>query len=256
MKTNLNGKIGCEVECYILRSRIVKVKALCTSNKWKFSDDGSISTPNYSKYQSAEIKVGIYKLSEIDKMIDEVKKLLLLVSVNRSCGLHVHISFANTADYYKLLTWKYVNDFQNLIKANFTTGDELERLNPNGRGHFCRLYQNESEFLSITSDQLRSTGKSYRYNSVNFNAYNLYGTIEYRIFPATNKIIKFKKYLSLLLTSAEKQIKTFKLENKEVNLTHKKKKDFVQTDEIKVITDIITKKEKEDVINSSGVQNE
>lgn len=218
----ISGKIGAEIECIVPRPNIPKFETLCMANNWEITTDGSIRGFSSKKFVAREIKVGVYKISDMERMLSGVKELLELIKVNKSCGLHIHISFTNIADYYKLLNWKFVDAFQKKIVSKFKTKAEKRRLTEPRVSSFCRMYRNEEDFIENTTTQLNVSFKNNRYFSVNYNAYAVHGTIEFRIFPATSKFNKFKDYTDLVLNSVENYITTATISPRTFNVTEKK----------------------------------
>jgi hypothetical protein len=189
---NIKGKFGCEIECYYKYDDDDKVRELCRNNNWKLGEDGSVST-SLSDSKTAEIKVGVYDFEKIP--YTEIAKLFKLVHVNSSCGLHFHLSFENPTIYYKLFSWKFVEKFQKELLSILKSAREKERVN----GSYCSYYRGENEFEDVANNQIEANFKTgSRYKAVNFNAYNLYGTFEFRIFAATNTLVKFKRYIKFL----------------------------------------------------------
>jgi hypothetical protein len=199
------GKIGCEIELIIERRKVLQLRDMCEETGWVFGGDGSIHC-NDSSYETAEIKSKVYKIEEIPEMLEFVKKAMTLIKVNSSCGLHFHISFENVINYYKLFNYEFVKFFQEKIKEKFTSEKEKERLS----SRWCQFYRDESHFKSIKREQLKAFHKNERYYAINYNAYNLYKTVEFRIFPATNKVLTFTKYLKMVVNDIDSYLQNFK----------------------------------------------
>jgi hypothetical protein len=97
-------------------------------------------------------------------------------AVNRTCGLHVHISFKQSYDYERLsrpVFWRYFR--QHIYQWAKTTlqGDKLTEFMRRfeGRNNYCK-----AEFMPIKPD--------CRYKQLNFAAMRDHGTIEVRLLPA------------------------------------------------------------------------
>ena len=243
------GKIGCEVECIIKSSKIDEVYLLCENKHWKMTSDGSLNAGR--GYHTKEIHVGVYSLDDKDRMFVDLKELFELINVNESCGLHIHLSFEKTSDYYKLLNWKFVDGFQNEIRKKFKTTLEIGRLN----NSYCHFYNDEKNFIYHTNIQVKNYGKVDRYWSVNFNSFNLVKTIEFRIFAPTNSITKFKNYFNLLTKQVDGHLKNTKFETIDLKIKHKKISPL-EINKPKVIKTIITKKELLDKEQSLREQNQ
>lgn len=205
MTINIKGKIGVEIECIALHKHRTALSNLCRELGYINSSDGSISHYDYAKYNAYEFKSKVYPITEIKQLFIDVKRFLRLVKVNSTCGLHMHISFEKMSDYYKILNWKVVKQFENNYNVTFTADNEQSRKSV----HYCKFYNTEDVFISETKQQLENTHKgNFRYHSVNFNAFNQHNTIEFRIFAATNKILTFKKYVNFLLINLENFVTT------------------------------------------------
>lgn len=226
----IKGKIGLEIESYTLE--IDNLIQYCKTKNWSYEDDGSIREPRNRNYRTIEFKVGVYKIEDLNKMIEDLKIPFEMVKVNNSCGLHINVSFDNITDYYKLLSWDFVNNFQEKIKREFKTQKEIKRLN----NHYCKLYLSDDEFNILTERQLKTTSKvSERYFSVNYNSFNLHKTIEFRIFASTTSIKKLKSYLKLLFESIEEHLSKTTIQDKTLNISLKRvtqndKKPIIKTD--------------------------
>jgi len=246
------GKVGCEVECIIKKVDKPKIMALCKKAEWIVGYDGSIRNYDFSTEESIELKSFVYKTSDIKKMITFVKKLSPLIRVNKTCGLHIHISFENILNYHKVLKYEFVKYFQGVIETAFTTLEEKSRL----QNDFCKFYTDESHFDKVSTIQLKNFHKSERYYAINYNAYNLYKTIEFRIFPATTDITTFEKYLSLATNKVTEYLDTSKIMPIKINFTNKVKKRL--DNQPVVISEVITNKEKaimEELIKSNKKAN-
>jgi len=220
---NIKGCLGCEIEGLIKTTDLRKLKLITSKQEgWVLGGDGSIHNSLGDGYTTFELKVGIYKIEDKPKMLNDLKKVFELIKVNTSCGLHIHVSFKHMSDYYKLLNWGWVNSFQNSYNNIFTSATEQARKN----GGYSSFYHDESQFNNIVEQQLKYYHKTARYFSVNFNAFNLYKTIEFRIFPATDNLNKFTEYLNFLLgeirkgLNLENDFKKYDIEVKEKNKTH------------------------------------
>jgi len=197
------GKVGCEIECLSDSSNRTMLRRFAQENNWRVNDDGSIGGERFNE-STFEFNSKPYNTSETKDFVKHAEDILKLVRVNKTCGLHFHISFADLENYYKLASWDFIQYFQEKIKQLFKSKEEVRRLS----NHYCKLYTSENDFKTTTNNQIADTHKSsYRYKAINFNAYNLIGTIEFRIFAATSKPRKFKKYLIFLLKTINDYIK-------------------------------------------------
>jgi hypothetical protein len=102
--------------------------------------------------------------------------------VNKSCGLHVHVSFKSMNDYSKVISPAFVEWFRNNMKVwgrevGITNAHYYSRLD--GCNDFCRLIEDDNHILR----QLRARHKeNYRYGIWNF-CFSIRGTAECRVLP-------------------------------------------------------------------------
>lgn len=207
IKPEFKGKIGFEIECVYKSSNANKVSSVALKNNWRVSGDGSIRTNSEFPFCS-EIKFH-YDIDELKNNIEEIKKLFEFVeSGNKfNCGLHIHVSFDNIQTYYKLCSWKFIDFFQKRYKGYATTEEEKSRIINN----YSKFYNSKEDFIFMTNDQLKYPGKnSSRYHAINFNSFNLYKTVEFRIFAGTNSITKFVKNTNFLIETLNEFLKTAK----------------------------------------------
>lgn len=238
----IDGKIGVEIECIVPEKNTRKLKTLCTKNNWAYTSDGSIR--GYTSTEvPVEFKAGVYDISNKKVLFREVDKAMKLIRVHESCGLHMHLSFNNLTDYWKLLSYEFADYFQKLIKIRFVKPVDLRRL----EAMWCKFYYSQDDFKKQTQEQLRTTQKNNRYFAVNYNSFNIHNTIEFRIFAATSNIEQFKSDVDFLLNSVEEFLNRKKFEGIAFEVKYKKPK--VHTGPI-VIKEVI----KKDELNSLGIE--
>ena len=104
--TKIEGELGVEVECVFKRSKSQVIKNLAAKKKWRNENDGSIREYDYSTHTSAELKLR-YNLKDLDKLFKDYKVLTNHIQVNKSCGLHLHVSFEQPAVYFKLASFDF-----------------------------------------------------------------------------------------------------------------------------------------------------
>lgn len=166
--------------------------------KLKFIKDFDGSINSSSDYHALELKSRIYEIKnrkDLKKVIEDFKKISeYMKEVNSSMGIHFHISFKNLSDYYTLLNFDFADRFIKKYKENFKSKIERDRL----LNHYCKIYEDEKDFKNSTKQALRCMGKGFRYKAINYNAYNCYKTIEFRLFSSTKEVKKFKDYITFL----------------------------------------------------------
>lgn len=189
--------------------------------KYNYGGDGSIQTNSFG----LELKSFVYTIkdkTDLNKVFEDFKLISEFIEdVNKTCGLHIHLSFKNLADYYTLLNFSFADGFIKKYKEKFKTDDELQRVN----NSYCRKYLSENDFKINTRKALQCNYKAFRYFAVNYNAYNLYKTIEFRIFPSTKNPNKFKDYVNFLYDYVIKFLKQNSTTEKTDIIKKKRKKD-------------------------------
>lgn len=171
-------KIGAELEFgtnYADKTILRNVKGT------DITGDGSIHAKKATR--AREILLQATKIKDIDGLKQRVLGLKKYVNeTNNSMGFHIHVSFKNHSDYAKIYNYNFYREFIKEYAKNFTTKEELSRLN----NSYCSRYKSLKHFSNNTSQQVLSEYKSNRYFAVNYNSYNIHNTIEFRIFPANN----------------------------------------------------------------------
>jgi len=226
----IKGKIGIELEGFIPNEKTLEFRRLCIDNGLDLGSDGSVCHSfhyyhaytrvsnslkaisekrfNSRNYDTCEIRGRgfVFPFDRIEEFYTLINKIFDLgFRVNSSCGCHIHLSFENMKDYYKLMKWNFIETFQEKLKDLFKTKYEKLRL----FAYYSKLYTSQLEFENAIQNQTYEEGKANtRYYSVNFNSFPLYRTIEFRIFPSTCNIEKLKKYCSFLLNIVEEFTRT------------------------------------------------
>jgi|TARA_Y100000310_G_scaffold345029_1_gene461280 hypothetical protein len=198
---------------------------------YKTSGDGSILT----KYYACEIKSGIYEIEnkeDLNKIFEDFNKIKKYIKdTNKSCGIHIHISFKDMADYYSLLNWNFADNFLKKYEKTFKSEIEKSRL----INSFCKKYEDENDFNKTTKQMLKCLNKGYRYKAINYNSFNVLKTIEFRLFPSTKSEEKFKDYITFLYDNIIKFLKKDKPKEKEKIMIHKTRKFNKDTEDEKII---------------------
>lgn len=224
----LNCKIGVEIEGFIPCIKRDKLKAYCKKKKIKLDSDGSVDyrfyrTINPLDYQqpvkwenktahpddTMRIELNgmglVFDIKDLNKFYRTINKLFSFgIVVNSSCGLHLHISFNDTKNYFKLFSWDFINQFQNSLNEVLLSDYEKTRF----ISYYCKPYLTEKEFQNMTDKQVLDFYKSgARYYSINFNSFNIHKTIEFRVFASTNQIKTFKRYVNFWLNNIHDYLK-------------------------------------------------
>lgn len=168
---------------------------------WKNnSDEVEFKSPVYRKSnQKKKKRLLFFDVKQPlvdDKLFDDFKQIACYINeINHSMGLHVHLSFANKEHYKYLFSYDFVKLFQEAYKKKFTKKKERKRMD----NDYCKFYDDGYEFLDIFREATSTKCKVARGFSVNFNAYPVHHTIEFRIFPSTSDVEEFKKYVLFLV---------------------------------------------------------
>jgi hypothetical protein len=219
----LKATIGIEIEGFIPINKYDKIREYCRLKNIDFGSDGSVHNnrmdipePNtithqeLLSYYAFEIRgMGlVYDIENKTEFFKMIKKLFDFgIKVNSSCGLHFHISFKQKSNFFKILSYNFINSFQENIKKILINDYEKLRFS----NDYCKPYKDKKDFIRATTQQVYCLNKDCsRYQSINFNSYNIHKTIEFRILPATSKILKFKKYINFILKEIEDFLNTKK----------------------------------------------
>jgi len=169
-----------------------------TRNRWKVVRDGSI------EYRSDDCGELVSPPLVGREGIDQVRKVLRLIAaggatVNRSCGLHVHVD-ANDLS---------VSQIHNIVARYSTFQAEINRFMPASRRNSRWAKPVDSYLLSYISNYsnrsggerlLRSNSVNYdRYYAVNIAAYGRHGTVEFRQHSASVNSGKVARWIAFCL---------------------------------------------------------
>lgn len=157
---------------------------------WQVKRDGT-------HHVSAEAVSPILTAERLDEAKTATRVLRLGgATVNRQCGLHVHLG----ADEYGLeglanLAWNW-----NLAHATIGALVAPSRLN----NRFCvpvALAELDQQVETIRNGSIRNIGLNGRYRSLNFDAYRNHGTVEVRLHHGTlngSKVKAWAEFVSAL----------------------------------------------------------
>lgn len=209
----------------------IKFREFLKNKKFISVTDGSIHL-NKKNCDNAEFNSCVYEdintKKDLKIILQDFKELSEFIGeINNTMGLHFHISFKNFSDYYSLLNYKFFEVFINGYIDKFKNEIEQKRINNN----FCSPYLNEKEFNLITRNQLKFNYKCARYKAINYNSFNIHKTIEFRIFPSTKSLKKFKEYLYFLYDCIINYLKEIdKRQKGEIEILIKKQAKFNKED--------------------------
>lgn len=177
--------------------------------------DYSVKFPELSPdtYYTGEAVSPALRVYEVKKWVEKCVPTL----INDTCGLHVHVSLKNLADYSKLMSpdferhfFSKMSDFGAKMKyqSNHLYWDRLKGSNP-----FCaRDFKPEEQVL-------RTDKRGPRYSQLNF-CYSLHRTIECRLFPATTDVGEIMSCVNAFVESIESYLELPEIKNKELDKTY------------------------------------
>lgn len=214
---------GVEIECLIpvaarngLRAKIQAAGLLCTDpgryhsgtaprGSWKIEADGSLRAD--MGYATCELVSPV--LTEGTEGFEQVEKLCRVLgdvnaTVNRSCGLHVHVGIANTPI-------KAVKKLAELYAKHEVLIDQL--IPPSRRGnlnHYCasvatRVNMTQLERANTVRDISMALTGDARHSKLNLSSYWRYSTVEFRHHSGTvdaSKIIKWATFCMKMVETA------------------------------------------------------
>lgn len=178
------------------------------SQTWIVGTDGSLAGTN-----GMEIKSPILRGADGLKTIRRVTKVLnsLGVTVNRSCGLHVHVGITNAAQKFKneevYTILRRYNDHKeqiDLLLARSRRADANEFCGPIddvvGR---LELEISDRQWRNAQIDPDDLAGEGDHYDCVSLEALGKYGTIEFRQHHGTTNGTKITNWIIFLLNHVE-----------------------------------------------------
>lgn len=189
-KTN-NNHVGVELEFISKVDENVLGSELTSKGLFKYcnlKDDGSIKPNNEYPYRH-ELCI-VAEETEIEKVVQRVCQVLKKVgcSVNKTCGMHVHLDMRNRV--------KEVA-FSNLVASQYF----LYSMNPASRNAVV----NGMRYCSPVKNRMFSPNMD-RYHGINGAAYNRHRTIEVRIHAGTVDFKKITNWISILLKIVDKPV--------------------------------------------------
>lgn len=144
---------------------------------WDIKNDGSI----HGLGNSNEFTTGAYSIHDMEKFKHDIQKIMQHVNrINKSCGLHIHLSFSSPIYYFLLSTAEFNKFFMDKFITKYSREECLRLHNT-----YCSSVFTKQE-------------NSNRYKAINCQAYSEWKTIEFRLFRATtkwNKIVKNVEFL-------------------------------------------------------------
>lgn len=176
-------------------------------NKWELGRDGSVRAPGMHSYELTSPVFTLNKQSDLDeiKAVVELVKTVLHGVTNKTCGTHVHMSFACYA------TYELMKHFAACYKAN--EKDLFDRLVPAHRNHnqYCRSVDPEY-VLTTRYRKLNLTNVVRDSKSMHIEFRQLDGTLDYDKLMAWIKLQRL--FVNTTMTNAANYtVETLKLED-------------------------------------------
>lgn len=214
MTTHLQAGFGIEIECYLPEGTTAAQAAAALAQRgipcnaetynhmaranWKVVTDGSLG--DYSR--GVEFVSPILRGENGLKQVETVCKALtdFGCTVNKKCGLHVHVGVANAA----------LGFFKNLTKLYALYEPIIDAMMPASRrasaNMFCRSMTaanmariESANDLDSLINTISGRGGESRYFKLNLTAYRRHRTVEFRQHSGTLDAIKATKWAILCL---------------------------------------------------------
>ncbi|MBI5798700.1 MAG: amidoligase family protein [Candidatus Yonathbacteria bacterium] len=227
-------RFGIEIECNVPTGNYTEFKRQVQAIGCETAGDGSIHAD--SDQEGIEIKTPPMGFNRLARTLTKIEKLCETnnVEVNRSCGLHVHVSnkrFYIVKNLRRIaLLWVAIED------VLFATQPESRLNNQYCQRKLKHYITNGLPTLPHDKDSLvRELGSTDRYYALNFASLARHGTIECRLHAGTTsakKIIYWAKLLQSIYTYALERY-----DEKAVSALFEKKTD---ENKIKKTWDILT----------------
>jgi hypothetical protein len=169
--------------------------------------DGSLQTDKPHAKHTEYVSNPVDYKDGLNKLETSIQQLYgIILEINASMGLHIHISLNNDRDYYRLASVKFHNWFIDRLKdtdlwnrsarlRKRVYNDDIHPYNAHrDYGYFCRPINN-----SLDIDvQLKRRARKYR--RITFMK-GKYDTIEFRLFPAMENPEDVMEAIDIVTTS-------------------------------------------------------
>ena len=178
-----------------------------TRTWWKVTTDASISS-NGAEIVSPILTTGnAEQMEQVERICDALDAIDC--SVDRSCGLHVHVKAANNLAFFKRLTKNYVASEQ-AIDALMPIGRR------NGNSYCLSVADwNVERIDSATSvrQMIERTAGTSRFYKINYQAFWRQGTVEFRQHGGTTNPRKVKYWVEFVVAFVNLAKSDIALEN-------------------------------------------
>ena len=163
-------KIGIEIEGRFLNLR--RLQNAAGNDGLDYCGDSSIYSSSDSSAAPYEFKT---KPSNLKEAIEQLVKYYP-DETDRSCGMHVHVSF-DPQD----LTLLHTKAFFAYFKQRWTDWGQKMNLSPNSQ--FFKRLNGDNDFCEPNESELVDMTNMDRYYQLNFYAYRIHKTLECRMLP-------------------------------------------------------------------------
>lgn len=191
---NMTQKYGVEIECLVPTAQYGALTCKIRgewSHLWMIKSDGSISAP-YG-YTGVEIVTTPFPFTAASEgHINEMCAFLdsLGVTVNKSCGLHVHVDASEFSAHEMRSVFERYKKFETEIDKWMPAS---RRKNENT---YCRsLNSYELGSSNEIRNMVQNTAGGNRYVKVNLQSYLIHGTVEFRQHSGTTSALKINNWV-------------------------------------------------------------
>ena len=200
----------------------------CDSSKWRLKTDSSVSGHGYGLEVVSPILQGEQGYKDLMLVLDSINNTG--ATINRTCGLHVHVGVSN---------WK-IKHFRNLYKRYCKFEQAIDSVMPTSRrmsnNSYCRstvssfTHNDNLKNAFDVIDSLRNARSisrhiGTRYTKLNIDSFWKHGTIEFRHHAGTTDTDKIANWLKLVMTmvQAADQMRSVKVKGFDCKDTYKEK---------------------------------
>ena len=228
-------KIGVEIECAIENDIYHEIdKGYINPDGFEMGGDGSINSD-----EGCCVEFRSLPTSSLPILLKRLKKLYkYIVEINKTMGLHIHISLKQDDYYYRLCSKRFYDFFfDKLTHSNIYKRNKELRNRINKNNHYAQKIKKykviDSQLVDFDDD---------RYRIINF-CKSKHGTIEFRIYPAMKTAEEVLEAIEFTIKVVSEWIKEKKYLRRAVNeLTLKKRDERVRVHYINEITDSLLDK--------------
>ena len=167
------------------------------SNSWRIKDDGSLSGSGHGAELVSPILYGQEGVEQLEIMLNALNEHD--ISINVSCGLHVHLGADNLSYDEIMVVMDRYSEYESLIDGimpESRRGDSAHYARPINAGYVGRIKRNAKRKSSLAH-------AGDRYRKVNLESLSKHGTLEFRHHSGTSNFEKIVSWLSYLMSFVE-----------------------------------------------------